>query len=419
MKKCIAWILVLCLLLTACGGTTTGDGESKPTAAPDPFTPYYSDYAVRSMQATVVSVTEELGVMGVLNNLYENQAATLYQKLNTAAYRESWLATPTDIARVQITLRPHSDTAGEVYTLYENDLVLVEHPAVGKQLYTAAAGTYYQTVTYLKGVRTAQSAHFTVQAEGIDETGHHPAGYTLKNKNGKTADQVNTGQEIPCVDLVAQGIVRVTAADTVRLYDTATGRNVVLPATASDVAGGYVAAATATSVTLYPLFSKKAAACVFVEAAGAEQPVQGISFTADGKGLHVICCRGDTNTVWDRTLMVADLLATTRYYLGAWQTTPDTTEKEQQTVGYNLLKKLRHKEKALGRTLSALPEKRLQLGDDVYFLTEVGYWEKVDSTYTYTPVVHLLVDEDVTVAYETTTSDNELTWDTKKNWTKR
>lgn len=416
MKRLTPLLLALCLLLTACGG---GGTASTPEPAPegDPFTPYYSDYTVRSMQAAVVSVTEKLGYLGVLNNLYENQAATLYEKLNTPSYRESWLDTPTDIARVQITFHPHSDPAGEVYTLFENDAVLVEHPAVGQQLYTAASGTYYQTLTYLTGVQKAQSAYFTLQ--GADGNGDEStAGCTLRYQSGRTVFVAAAGATL-AVDLVGEGLVRVAKNDTFTLYDTVKGRKTAYTARLSDVAGQYLAAADGIGVTLYPLFSTKATARVYVVGAEAAQTVQGVSLSADGTQLHVVCCHSDGETVWDRTLAVADLLAKTRYCLGAWQTAPDATEKEQQNVGYALLKKLRHKEKALGYTLSALPEKKLSLGGDVYYLTEVGHWNTVEGTYTYTPVAHLLVDKDVTVAYEATPADNELTWDVGKNWMKR
>ena len=155
MKKCLYIVLCLCLLLTACGGVEDTSEPQKTTAAPDPFDPFYSDYGVRSMRVRVVSGTDELDRMVDINNLYDHQALSLYQTLNTAAYRESYLSAPGGTPWVRMTFRPHSElnAAGETYTLYENDLVVVEHPTTGEQAYTAAPGTYYQTVTRLNALR--------------------------------------------------------------------------------------------------------------------------------------------------------------------------------------------------------------------------------------------------------------------------
>ena len=156
MKKCIILLLALCLFLTACGGD---GGETAPTTttttAGKPATIYYSDYAVRSMRLSVTSGTDELDRMWELNNLYQQQAYSVYQTLNVPSYQQSYLSAPTGTPWVKLKFRPHSDlnTQGETYTVYENDLVVVEHPATGEKTYTAAAGTYYQTVARLNALR--------------------------------------------------------------------------------------------------------------------------------------------------------------------------------------------------------------------------------------------------------------------------
>lgn len=414
MKKCLYWLLCLCLLLTACGGgADTSEPPTPTTVATDPFTPCYPDYGVRSMRVRVVSGTDELDRMVDLNNLYDNQALSLYQTLNTAAYRESYLSAPGGTPWVRMTFRPHSDlnAAGETYTLYENDLVVVEHPTTGEQAYTAASGTYYQTITRLNALREEQSRHITLHPYDMDE---HTAGYTVHYQSGKSTF-VATGTDLPYVDMVGDGILRVEFRQTYTFYDTKTGKENTVTGRYTDVAGDTVAVADADGIELYPLFSHKVSARVYAE----PESIGGISFTDDGTGLHVVCARGDTDAVWDRTIALEELQGNKGFYLGGWQNATDATEKEQQNIGYSLLKKLRHKEATVGHTLSALPQKRMELNGTVYFLTEIGYWEKVEGKMEYTAVAHLMVNEALTVAYEATPSDNELVWDTANNWMKR
>ena len=416
MKKCLLLLLTLCLLLTACGGPT--EESSAPavttTTVPEGVTTHYSSYAVRSMRLRVTSGTDQLERMGEVNNLYDQQAYGVFQTLNTAAYNKSYLSAPTGTPWVRLVFCPHSDTEGETYTVYENDLVVVEHPATGTQAYTAPAGTFYQTVTRLNALRAEQTAHVTLKE--YEQGG--AAGYTIHYKSGKTKF-VSTGTDLPVVDMVGEDLVRVCFRDTVTFYDTATGKTAALTAETTDVAGDYVAAAARDGVDLYRVMSQKSLAHIYAAVEGeGHAPIRGISFSEDGASLHIVGAHND-GVVWDRTLAVVDLLGSTRYYLGAWSSIPAATEKEQQTVGYNLLKKLRHKEKELGHTFSALPQKQLTLDGKLYYLTEIGYWEKVDGKNAYTKLAHLLTNEGLTVAYETTVSENELVWDTTKNWMKK
>lgn len=414
MNKCIALLLSLCLLLTACaaGGDDASSAPAATTAAA-PAETYYADYSVRSMRLSVTSGTDQLDRMWDLNNLYQQQALSVYRVLNVASYRRSYLEAPAGTPWVRLKFRPHSDLnmEGETFTLYENDLVVVEHPATGTRTYTAAAGTFYQTVARLNALRAEQTRYLTLRPYDTDE---HTAGYTVHYQNGKS-EFTATGTDLPCVDMVGEGILRVEFRQTFTFINTATGKENYVTGRCTDVAGETVAVADRDGIELYPLFSRKVTARVYAE----QDTVCGLSFTADGNSLHIVCARGETGAVWDRTIPLAELKGSQCYYLGAWQSAPDATEKEQQNVGYALLKKLRHKEKALGHTLSALPEKRLEWDGKVYFLTEIGYWEKVNGERQYTPVAHLMVSESVTAAYEAVPSDNELTWDTAKNWMKK
>lgn len=414
MKKCIALLAALCLLLTACGG---GGGETAPTTttttAGKPASTYYSDYAVRSMRLSVTSGTDELDRMWNLNNLYQQQAFSVYQTLNVASYRQSYLSADPGTPWVRLKFRPHSDLnpEGEVYTLYENDLVVVEHPAIGEKTYTAAAGTYYQTVARLNAIRQEQVRYVTLKSY---DTTDAAAGYTVHYANGKSQFHA-TGTDLPLVDMVGDGVVRVEFRQNFTFYNTKTGKESTVSGLCTDVTGDTLALATRDGIELYPLFSRTVSARVYA----AQDAVCGLSFTEDGSGLHVICTRGETDAVWDRTIPLAELNGSVCFYLGGWQSAPDATEKEQQTIGYSLLKKLRHKEQALGHTLSSLPEKKMTVNGKIYYLTEIGYWEKVEGKMTYTEVAHLMVNEAVTAAYEATPSDNELVWDTAKNWMKK
>ena len=301
MKKCIILLLALCLFLTACGGD---GGETAPTTttttAGKPATTYYSDYAVRSMRLAVTSGTDELDRMWDLNNLYQQQAYSVYQTLNVPSYQQSYLSAPTGTPWVKLKFRPHSDlnTQGETYTVYENDLVVVEHPATGEKTYTAAAGTYYQTVARLNALRQEQARYVTLK--GYDTT-DAAAGYTVHYANGKSQFHA-TGTDLPRVDMVAEGILRVEFRQTFTFYNVKTGKESTVTGLCTDVAGDTVAVATRDGIELYPLFSRTVSARVYAET----DSICGLSFTEDGTGLHVVCARGDNDAVWDRTIPLAE-----------------------------------------------------------------------------------------------------------------
>lgn len=409
MKKFWILWLTVCLLLTGCGGGETPT-EAEPTAPPEPFSPHYSDYADRGMTATVQSGTTRLKAMGMLNNLYEGQAAAVYETLNPAGFYKSWLKAPEDSAFVQITFRPYSDQNGETYTLYENDLAVVKHPSAGKQVCTAPAGTYAQVLAHLTGVQKEQERYFSLTHR--DEA---VAGYTIRYAGGKTRS-VDTGTDLPQVDMVGKGLVRVLHRSTTRLYDTAKGREMTLDAATTDVGGGYVAAAEKACVALYPLFSKTAAARVWVAAGEEGFSVQGMAFSEEETQLHLICAVGES--VYDRTFKLSTLKkGKTQYLVGDWEAGGGyVTEDVAQSIGYKSLKKLRHKEQELGYVLSALVLYRYDLGGVTYYLTELGHWTGDGSDRTYATDGYLMVRRDLTAGYEATPGEDGLTWHTEKNW---
>lgn len=410
MKKAIPMLLALCLLLGGCTTTGSGGGTTTATKPPEPYSVHYTDYAQRSMTATVVSYAEELGYMGRLNNLYENQAATLYEKLNTEEYLRSYLETPIGVPHVQISFRPHSDEGCETFTVYENDLVLAGHTSGRQQLYTAAAGTYYQVMTYLVAARKTQIGAVTLQ--GADGAGKKE-GYTIHYASGRRSF-VEAEHDTCQVDLVSESIVRVQMPEVCRFYDVKKGREIRLNAHLTDLAGDYVAAADADGVTVYPLFSTRKLARAYVAVSDEEMvPVRGLSFSADGKKLHVVS-QSSVGAVLDHTLTVSDWIrGKQQYLLGDWQEVGGTvSEATAQNVGYKSLKKLRGKEKEWGHSFSALPTAAYELGGETYYLTEIGYW----SDGQYTKVTDLMVKKNLSAGYEATLGESDLSWDTGNNW---
>lgn len=408
MKKLLPVLLALCLLLTGCGGTAVTT-DPKPTAPPEPFTPHYSDYAARGMTATVQSGAAGLSAMGMLNNLYKNQAAKLYEALDPAAFSKSQLDPPEETPYIQMVFRPYSDPEGESYTLYENDMAVVRHPSAGKQVCTAPAGTYARVRKHLTGVQKQQSAYFTLAFQENENR------YTLYHKGQKRLTQ-KTGAEAATLDLVKQGVVRVTQGGKTYFYDTATGRKTATYEGLTDLHGDRLAVAEKEGVSLYTLFHTRPDARVHVAAKKGQQPVQGMAFSDNGKQLHVVCVVEEA--VYDRTLKVTTLLkGKIRYLLGDWEAGGGyVSEGTAQSIGYKALKKLRHKEVELGYTLSALPLYKYELDGVTYYLIELGHWTGKGSKRTYVVDGYLMVRRDLSAGYETTLGEEELSWNTSKDW---
>ena len=418
MKKCIALALCLALLLTGCGGGGALGGLNKQPEG-DPFTPYYDDYAVRSMRATVFPYTDKMGAMGAVNNLYKNQAKALFDALETATYRESELDVPEDGGYLQVSFRPHSDTAAEVYTVYENNLVTVAHPATDTVTYAAAGGLFERLLSHLKAVRKAQQAYFAVSSEEIKGDKHYQAGYRLFTPSGKVAVRKNTGQTMADVDLCGEGVVRVKVGGSTFFYDQKTGRQTAAYRGKADLAGKRLVVADGTAVKIYNLFDKNPKTAVYVTG-GVKQPVVGVSLSAAGDSLHLYC-RDGQDSYFDRTLNVTDLLKNRqkRYLLGNWQGEQNSfTEAQEQNIGYKTLKRIRHRERKMGQSFSTTLEGRFDLGGKIYYLVRVGHWKDIKNPVpeNYVTVIYLMVPADVSAGYEATLSENEVTWNTGKNW---
>ncbi len=418
MKKCIALALCLVLLLTGCGGAgPLGDRVKEPEG--DPFTPYYDDYATRSMRATVFPYTDKMGDMGAVNNLYKNQAKALFDALETGTYRETELDIPEGSGYLQVSFRPHSDTGAEVYTVYENNLVTVAHPAVDEQTYTAAGGLFERLLAHLKAVRKLQRTYFAVSAEEIKEDKHYQAGYRLFTAGGGVAVRKNTGQTMADIDLCGEGLVRVKEGGRTFFYDQKTGRKSAAYPGKTDIAGNRLVVANGTAVSVYALFDKSPKTQVYVTG-GVKQPVVGVSLSAKGDSLHLYC-RDGQDSYFDRTLDVTDLLKKSkkRYLLGNWQGEQNAfTESQEQNIGYKTLKRLRHQERKMGYSFSTTLEGRFDLGGKIHYLVRVGRWKDIKNPIpeNYVTVTYLMVPADVSAGYEATLGENELTWNTGKNW---
>ena len=109
---------------------------------------------------------------------------------------------------------------------------------------------------------------------------------------------------------------------------------------------------------------------------------------------------------------------TCRRVTGAWETLlTDATEKQEQVDGYALLKKLRHKEQALGCAFSAKFIGCLTIQGQSYYLCELGHWITEDSGSRYEFVTRLMVPIDLSAAYGAV-SEGDLVWDTADDWLK-
>ena len=184
MKKCIPLLLVLCLLLSGCLEQPTPSVEKPAAATPtEYYTPYYADSALRSLQADVVYSSDAYVQVGRLNNLYGDGAKTLYDTLDVSNLSLSQLPVP-DTGWVRLSFSTAAGEKEEIFTLYENNLVVATHPTKGERRCVAAGGTYEAVLAYLDTVAKEQSRYFSVSDEHTDDT-YHPASYALYNAKGK------------------------------------------------------------------------------------------------------------------------------------------------------------------------------------------------------------------------------------------
>ena len=421
MYRMAVILAALCLLLSGCQAllpaepTDTPEMWESPSSEPTPFAAHYSDYAERGMTATVTGNNARVPLMGLLNNLYEGQAAEVYGVLNTAAFAGSFLSEPEAATPyVEITFRPYSDQNGEIYRVYESDLVVIRHPSAGKQICTAATGTYERVIAHLTAVHKEQNALFT-----LEQTEDGDTGYTLYRKGQKYKTK-DTGTTLAVMDVVSENVVRVTEGEGTYFYDAATGRTTETYQGLTDLYKDTLAVADRQGVKLYTLFQSRHKARVWVAQAEeeADLPVQGMSFSEDGKQLHVVCVVGEAS--YDRTFTVKKLINEQEaYILGDWEAAGGyVTEERAQSLGYKTLKKLRYKEAELGYTLSSQPLYQYELDGVIYLLTELGHWTGTGSDRTYAMDAHLMVRLDLTAAYLATPGEDELSWDLDNNWFK-
>lgn len=412
MKRIFPLWLALCLLLCGCGEAAVTPA-AKPTAPPVAFTPHYSDYAARGMTATVQSAGAGLPALGMLNNLYQDQAKAVYEILNPTAFYESYLSLPEGTPYIQVVFRPYSDPEGETYTIYENDLVLAHHPSADRQVCTAPAGTYNRLHKHLTAVQKKQRAYFT-----LDFSAQEQNSYTLYHRGKKWLTQ-RTGAETATLDLVKAGVVRVTEGTKTYFCDTAARRKSAAYNGLTDLYGDRLAVAEKAGVSLYTLFDSRPDARVYVAGKKQQIRVQGMAFSENGKQLHVVCAVGEA--VYDRTFKVATLLkGKIRYMMGDWEAAGGhVTEDIAQSVGYRSLKKLRHKEAELGYNLSAIPLYKYDLDGVTYYLTELGHWTVKGGQRTYAVDGYLMVRRDLSAGYKATLSEDELSWNTDKDWFKQ
>lgn len=107
---------------------------------------------------------------------------------------------------------------------------------------------------------------------------------------------------------------------------------------------------------------------------------------------------------------------------GDWRVllTP-ATEKGEQVVAYDILKKLRHKEKELGFLFSGTLLGHLQVEQTDYLLCEIGHWttDGDGGVSAYETVTHLMVPADLSAGFAATAEEDALSWDTADNWFKK
>lgn len=427
MKKCLVLLLMLCLLLAGCrtGAPTTPGNVAKPPAADPPaqqYVPYHADPSLRQFYADVTYRRDSYPLVGRLNNLYAGWAQGLYDTITATPLTLSRLSAP-NLGWIRMAFSTGDGERVETFTLYENNVVTVAHPTEGERSCTAPAGTYAAVQAYLQEVQQEQSRYFTLSPEHNDEDGYHEASYTLYNAKGKAVVSKQTAAKTATVEMVGEGLVRVTDPDGTRLYEPHVGRKSVLSQGPTDIWGDYWAASDSQGVYIYTLFGSQPL-CRIYAAATAENPdpVRSVRFSADGTGLH-LRVRHTSGVLYDRTVTVQqEIEGGVLRMVGSWRDmlTP-ATEKEEQTTAYDILKKLRHKEKELGFLFSGTLLGHLQVGQTDYLLCEVGHWITAeDGAFSrYETVGYLMVPSGLYSGYVATAEDNELSWDTTNDWFKK
>ena len=419
MKKCIVLWLTLCLLLGGCSLPLPTQQSSQAAKAPAPepppeyYTTYYADPSLRSLQADVTYRSDAYTTLGRLNNLYGGWAQGLYELLTAQPLPLSKLSAP-NLGWIRMAFSTGEGEQTEVFTLYENNLLVTEHPKAGKRSCTVSAGTYATVLAYLDGVRQEQRRYFSLSPQHNNDEGYHEASYTLYNAKGKAVVNKKTAAVTPTVEMVGEGLVRVTDSDGTRLYEPYTGRKSVVSQGPTDLFGDRLAVTDGHGAAIYALFGTKPSYRLYTADA-----VESLRFSADGESLH-IRVRNAVGTRYDRTVSVQEEIDSgVVRLLGEWREmlTP-ATEKEEQTDAYNILKKLRHKEAEFGFYLSGTLVGRLQIEDTDYFLCELGHWATDESGAVshYEVVTYLMVPTDLRVGYVATSEDNELSWDTQNDW---
>jgi hypothetical protein len=282
-----------------------------------------------------------------------------------------------------------------------------------------APGTYEAVLAYLDGVAAAQGRYFSLSDEHTDEDGYHEASYALYNEKGKAVVRKKTAADTAILEMVGEELVRVTDPDGTRVYAPHAGKQSVLSCGATALWGDRLAVTDPDGVAIYTTFGTQPLCRIYV-AAGAT--VQGLDFSADGESLHVLV-RNAEGSLYDRTIVVQEEIdGSVCRMLGDWRSTlTPATEKEEQITAYNILKKLRHKEKELGYYFSGILTGHLSVRGKDHFLCEIGHWTTAEDggVTQYEVVGHLLVPADLSVGYAVEMEEDELRWDTKDNWFKK
>ena len=140
MKKCIPLLLALCLLLCGCLEQPAAPAEKPAPATPtEYYVPYYADAALRGLQGDVTYSSDAYVQVGRLNNLYGGQAQSLYEALGADKLALSQLPVP-DTRWVRLSFSTAAGQKEEIFTLYENNLVVAAHPTKGERHLRGGAG---------------------------------------------------------------------------------------------------------------------------------------------------------------------------------------------------------------------------------------------------------------------------------------